>query len=176
MGSATKYVIDIATGNPVIVGPQTMAWAAEHLAEKRGVHYLIVLDGYRLAGVVCCCDLFSAGAAALVNDCMRTELVTIDDQATAAEAARLMRDRDVGCLPVVDWTGALRGIVTRRDLARVGALDGEPTRACASCGSTHGVMWPEEGGSIAFCHRCIDHARPPRASIDEAYFVLGGGD
>jgi CBS domain-containing protein len=36
---------------------------------------------------------------------------------TAQQAARVMRDRDCGCLPIVDDAGRVVGIVTDRDLA-----------------------------------------------------------
>jgi signal-transduction protein with cAMP-binding, CBS, and nucleotidyltransferase domain len=119
---ATKYVIDIASDSPVVIGSETSAGSAEHLAEKRGVHYLLVLDGYRLEGIVCLCDLFIAGASTRVGDCMHKTPKTVDDQATAADAAEMMSDCHVGCLPIVDWTGSLRGIVTRQDLERAGVL------------------------------------------------------
>jgi CBS domain-containing protein len=55
---------------------------------------------------------------------------------TAAEAARVMRQEDVGALPIVDEEARLLGIVTDRDLAvRVLAEDLEgttPVRAVAS--------------------------------------------
>ncbi len=36
---------------------------------------------------------------------------------TARDAAQVMRDRDCGCVPIVDDAGAVVGIVTDRDLA-----------------------------------------------------------
>jgi CBS domain-containing protein len=36
---------------------------------------------------------------------------------TARDAARVMRDRDCGCVPIVDDAGSVVGIVTDRDLA-----------------------------------------------------------
>jgi CBS domain-containing protein len=36
---------------------------------------------------------------------------------TARDAARVMRDRDCGCVPIVDDSGSVVGIVTDRDLA-----------------------------------------------------------
>ena len=46
---------------------------------------------------------------------MTTNVVTIGSQAMIIEAARLMRDHDIGLLAVVD-AGDLRGVVTDRDL------------------------------------------------------------
>jgi CBS domain-containing protein len=50
-----------------------------------------------------------------VGSVMKTSVSTIDADATAAVAARRMRDDGVGCLPVTD-DGRLLGVVTDRDL------------------------------------------------------------
>ena len=52
---------------------------------------------------------------ATVQDVMVRDVVTIDASATLVEAARLMRDANVGMLPVLD-EDVVRGIVTDRDL------------------------------------------------------------
>src|SRR5215213_8754900 len=52
---------------------------------------------------------------AKVRDFMSTDVVTISSRAGLTEAARLMRDEDVGLLPVVDG-GEIRGVVTDRDI------------------------------------------------------------
>jgi CBS domain-containing protein len=50
-----------------------------------------------------------------VNDVMIRDVVTIDASGTLLEAAELMRDANIGMLPVMD-EDVLRGIVTDRDL------------------------------------------------------------
>jgi CBS domain-containing protein len=52
---------------------------------------------------------------ATVQDVMVRDVVTIDASATLVEAARLMRDANVGMLPVLE-EDVVRGIVTDRDL------------------------------------------------------------
>jgi acetoin utilization protein AcuB len=47
---------------------------------------------------------------------MRTAVVTVRPEAQLAEAAQLMKDRQVRHLPAVDEAGRLVGIVTDRDL------------------------------------------------------------
>jgi CBS domain-containing protein len=51
-----------------------------------------------------------------VQDVMTEEVFTVAAGAPATEAARLMRDNDVGFLPVVQSDGAVVGVVTDRDL------------------------------------------------------------
>ena len=54
-------------------------------------------------------------AHTMVEDVMATEVVTIGPEATLVEAAQLMRDANVGMLPIVEG-GTLRGVVTDRDI------------------------------------------------------------
>ena len=51
-----------------------------------------------------------------VRDVMTSNPRTIDSSTPASEAARLMRDEDVGSLPIVDGD-RLSGMVTDRDIA-----------------------------------------------------------
>ena len=62
---------------------------------------------------------------------------------TAQEAAQVMRDRDCGCVPIVDDAGSVIGIITDRDLAVRGIALGKDsttslselmTPGAASCG------------------------------------------
>jgi CBS domain-containing protein len=175
MSTDEKYVVDVMTSNPVVVAPETITWTAECLAQKKSVHDLLVVRGYRLVGVVCRCDLQVAGTAARVQDCMRTNPVTIDDQQTVDAAERLMDRCSVGCLPVVDWSGWLRGVLTLRDLLNAGVLR-RGLRTCASCGSSHALPSPNGDDEVLFCARCLEDGRQPRNSLDEAYFTTGGGD
>ncbi|MGH4012040.1 MAG: CBS domain-containing protein, partial [Pseudonocardiaceae bacterium] len=50
---------------------------------------------------------------------MTTDLVTIGPDATLTEAAKLMTERKVKRLPVVNQTGVLVGIISRADLIKV---------------------------------------------------------
>lgn len=60
---------------------------------------------------------------AKVRDFMTTNVVTVGSQAQMVDAARLMRDHDVGLLAVVD-AGGLKGVVTDRDLVVKGLASG----------------------------------------------------
>lgn len=52
-----------------------------------------------------------------ISELMHTPVVTCPPTATLGETARLMRDRNVGSVLVLDAVGYLAGIVTDRDLA-----------------------------------------------------------
>src|SRR5262245_58570091 len=61
-----------------------------------------------------------------VKDVMIDDVITIDASASIAEAARRMRDGNVGVLPVVE-EGRLKGIVTDRDIVvRAVAIGADP--------------------------------------------------
>jgi len=54
-----------------------------------------------------------------VSEIMTTDLVTADPTMSTLDAIRLMRDRRVSCLPVVDKRTRLIGIVTERDFMSI---------------------------------------------------------
>lgn len=58
-----------------------------------------------------------------IGDLMSTHIETIDSSATAEDAAKKMRDKNVSSLIVLDNSDGSTGIVTERDLVR---------RVCAS--------------------------------------------
>lgn len=55
----------------------------------------------------------------LVKDVMTTDPLTVGPDAPLAEAARIMLERKVGCLPVIE-DGKLVGILTESDFVRLG--------------------------------------------------------
>jgi CBS domain-containing protein len=97
------------------------------------IRHLAVLEEGRVVGVVSQRDLFrSALAAALgygkkaqkmllrtirVKEVMREPAITVSPEGTIKEAARLMLEHKIGCLPVVEGH-TLVGIVTESDILR----------------------------------------------------------
>ncbi|WP_199547246.1 CBS domain-containing protein [Streptomyces sp. N35] len=63
-------------------------------------------------------DLAKAGAVS-AGEMMSTPAVTVHPDATVAEAARIMAQRRIKHLPVVDRSDLLQGIVSRSDLLKV---------------------------------------------------------
>ncbi len=57
-----------------------------------------------------------------IADIMSTDCVTLSRQASITEAARIMKDRDIGFIPVVEGR-RLVGVVTDRDLVIRGYAD-----------------------------------------------------
>ena len=160
--------VDSAMIAPVItIDPLYAAGRALALAERHGVAHLpVAWSDSELLGIVCVCDLWPLEDGDLVVHHMSLPVVTIAADETLARAAEVMRENDVGSLPVVDLrTGQQRlvGMLTVGDLVRAGALgiDGLPP-ACMSCGGRHhvraGVPVRTARSSSVFCLRCLSRA------------------
>lgn len=52
----------------------------------------------------------------IIKDWMTTNVITIDPESSMMRAAKLMKEKDIRRLPVVDAKGALVGIVSDRDI------------------------------------------------------------
>jgi CBS domain-containing protein len=59
-----------------------------------------------------------------IRDVMTANPQSVEPSSTIADAARLMRDSDVGSLPVVE-DGKLKGVVTDRDIAVRAVAEGK---------------------------------------------------
>ena len=122
-------VEDIMTRDVRTVHPKLITMQATKMMAQFGIRHLIVReDGARLMGVVSQRDLLKHIARCFseerpparteVSEYMATALITIKPDLKITEAACLMRDKKVGCLPVVDAAGQLVGIITRSDILR----------------------------------------------------------
>jgi acetoin utilization protein AcuB len=124
-------VQEIMTVNPTTAGPQdTLRAAIEKMASVDCRRLPVVEDG-QLVGIVADLDIRQAlnspiilherwqdedlMDAATVQACMTLDPVTVGPQTSVIEAARLMRDRKIGGLPVMEG-GRLVGIVTETDM------------------------------------------------------------
>jgi acetoin utilization protein AcuB len=130
----------VMTKNPVFVHPDMSVTEARSLMERERIGHLPVLDkNNRLAGIVAKKDLLKAGpspATSLdmyeisyllsklkVEKIMEKKVITVDENEVVEEAARIMADKDIGCLPVTRGPGSpggfLVGIITDTDLFHV---------------------------------------------------------
>ena len=123
------------TRNPVTATPDMSIGEASDLMKREKVHRLPALDKDKnLVGVITEKDILHASpspASSLsihemayllskltVKKLMTKDPVTISEDTTVEEAARLMSDQDLSCLPVVNGT-KLVGIVTKSDMFRI---------------------------------------------------------
>lgn len=75
----------------------------------------------------------------LVKELMRRPVVTCRPSMGLGATARLMRDRNVGCVLVVNDLGRLAGIVTDRDIALRGVGEGRSADAAVELVMTRDV-------------------------------------
>jgi CBS domain-containing protein len=123
-------VADLMTTDIVTVDPNDKVVAADEAMQKRRVRHVPVVDDGELVGIVSHRDLShnallralgcgshaaeAARESLRVKEVMTTDVVTTTPDATLADGARLMRDKRIGCLPVVA-DGRLVGVLTESD-------------------------------------------------------------
>ena len=125
-------VADLMTRAVRTVGPNETAAAARAAMDQGGFRHLVVVgEGGEIEGVLSHRDLFFGPLAwsigqgrkayekllesSRVKDVMHTDVATVDPATPLPEAAPLLRERKIGCLPVVEGD-RLVGILTEGDL------------------------------------------------------------
>jgi predicted transcriptional regulator len=155
--------------------PDTVVGSALRLAANKRIHHFLVIEDGSLTGIVCQDDLRQARHGALVGECMSSPVLCIGPETTLKEAADIMQENEVGCLPVV--TGAfLVGVITRDKLTRMGLSTEEEeevlpvaaeTLSCAACGGAHDVRRDLRTGMLLLCSECaavMPANDPPRGN------------
>lgn len=125
-------VRDVMTADPTTLKRNDKLTLADDIMRLGRVRHLPVVDDddQTVVGIVTQRDLFrDALAQALgygrhaqrklldtlsVKDVMATEVVTASPEASLVEAAKILTERKIGCLPVVE-NGKLIGILTEGD-------------------------------------------------------------
>ena len=106
----------------------------EDIMTLGGVRHIPVVRGGRLVGVVTERDLLRTSLSQLneygddtrraflggveIERVMSSPVITIAAEESVEGAARVMAERKIGCLPVVDGEGEFVGLVTETDLLR----------------------------------------------------------
>jgi len=123
-------VSEIMTNAAVIDQPDdTLAEAARKMWEQQ-TGSLLVMDGDDLVGIVTERDVLKAVATGMavddtrISQVMSKDLVTVGPGTSLREAAKVMAERWIRHLPVLD-NGKLVGVISQRDLSGVlaGALN-----------------------------------------------------
>lgn len=121
--SAIK-IRDIETQNPDVVSPQTILMEAAQAMRRLNVGALPVAEGNRVVGMITDRDITVRATAegrdprrTVVRDIMTPDVVCCYEDQDIAEAARLMEEKRVRRLPVIDHRQRLVGLVSLGDLA-----------------------------------------------------------
>ena len=124
-------VKDVMKKSVITVEPETTVTEAKELMNKNNISKLPVVKGGKLVGIITKNDLLQAGPSLAttldmyeisyllsklnVKKIMTTKVLTVSPDDVVEEAARVMVEKQVGCLPVVKGN-ALVGIITENDL------------------------------------------------------------
>lgn len=109
-------VDEIMTRRVITATPEMTVADARALTREHRIRHLPLLEAGRLVGIVTDRDLREAGQGR-VGDIMQPDVITTHPLDPVGEAARLLAEHRIGCLPVVQ-AGDLVGIVTETDLLR----------------------------------------------------------
>ncbi len=125
-------VCDFMSKNPIYVSPDASVTDAKALMTKEKINKLPVVDkSNRLVGIITKNDLQKADPSSAstldiyelgyllsklkVEKIMVKDVQTVDAGEVIEEAARIMADKKIGCLPVMS-DGLLSGIITETDI------------------------------------------------------------
>ena len=109
-------IAGIMTKNPVFVSPDLSVNDTKALMTREKIQKLPVLNkNNELVGIVTQKELLNAGPSAA--NIMNKNVISVQETETIEEAARIMADNHIGCLPVMKGK-LLVGIITESDLFR----------------------------------------------------------
>jgi CBS domain-containing protein len=159
-------VSQLMTRDVVTVRPETPLKEVARILETRAISGVPVLDGDEVVGVVSSGDVLykergplahrehaqqdgSKLAARTAGDAMTTPPVTVTPSCSVSSAARLLADRGLHRLPVLE-NGRLVGIITRGDLVRAFTRsDAELEREIRRVHVLHSLWQPRRDGVTA---------------------------
>ncbi len=124
---------DWITREVVTIKPEASVKEAFMLLKSMGIRHLPVVKNGVLKGIVTDRDLrrpklsdvfkswdqlYRINDEIQVEDIMASPALTIPEEATIQEAAKIMAKNRIGALPVTDKKGKLDGIITESDILR----------------------------------------------------------
>jgi CBS domain-containing membrane protein len=138
MSVAQGVVADVMQTEVVSLGVGDRLDLVEDIMRLGRVRHLPVLEDGRLVGLVSNRDLLAASLSKAldfepvqrrsfvrsvqVDEVMTRELLTVEPSTPLREAAALLLERKIGCLPVVKPDGTLVGLLSDSDLVRAAFL------------------------------------------------------
>ena len=136
MAQQSKEVVTVrqfVAQNPATLGRNETLDLAESIMNLGRIRHMPVVDDGEIVGIISQRDLFrSALITALgfgrkttsaliktitIKEVMTEHVITISPEATVKDAARVMMDKKIGCLPVVE-NKKLIGMITETDILR----------------------------------------------------------
>ena len=125
------YVSDWMTKKVFSVGPDDWLSDAITLMKEKGIKHVPVMKGDKLKGIISdrdikeytpskatCLDVYELHyllAKTKIKELMTAKVITTTPDTPVEEAAMVLLDRNIDCLPVLD-SGSLVGIISDRDI------------------------------------------------------------
>ena len=126
-------VTEIMMSSPVTLKPEDTLDLANDLISLGRIRHIPVVEDGRLVGLLSDRDLIGAATAQilglkqksksallktiLIKDVMKKKVITVTSETKIGAAARLMADKKIGCVPVMD-DDTLVGFDTTTDILR----------------------------------------------------------
>jgi CBS domain-containing protein len=116
----------------------------------------------------------------LVNELMTRQIEWTSSTTTLTEAARRMRDKNIGCLPVGNDSGFV-GMLTEKDITTRATAEGmDPNTTTVGQIMTKGVVYCQDGDSIEDAIRTMQvrqiHHLPVRNSSNMVVGIVSLSD
>ena len=128
-------VVSIMTKKVITIDMDTQLLTICNIFKQKKFHHLLVIENNELVGVISDRDVLKAispfiGTLAEQNrdlftlkkkahQIMSRKPFTISKEISMEEAANLMIQNNISCLPVISFDGKIEGIVTWKDLIKV---------------------------------------------------------
>jgi len=133
-------VKDCMTAPVISISSETVLSDARKIMTNKKVRRLPVVDNDKLVGIVSFTDVLEAKLSTAetlniwelsqqvltmqVKDVMTAGVLSVEQDATLADAAKIMLEQKISGIPVTD-NGKLVGMITESDLFRLMALEGQ---------------------------------------------------
>ncbi len=127
-------VADIMTTEVFTVGLDDTLGQIQKIFENKKFHHLLVLEEEKILGIISDRDILkeispylntlAEDARALetlkkkAHQIMSRDPITVDKDTRIEDAAHLLMENDISCLPVISAAGDIEGILTWKDILR----------------------------------------------------------
>ncbi len=126
---------------PTLRADQTINALRKVAEQTEDINYVYVVDrDEKLLGVLSLHRLVLSGPDTLVTDLMMPDIISVQVDVDQEVAARILTERDLLALPVVDANGRLLGIITADDVHDI--LEEEATEDIARLGGSQPLEVP----------------------------------
>ena len=110
----------------------------------------------------------------LCQDLMKSDVTCISPESTLEEAAMLMRDEDIGFLPICDETGRAIGTLTDRDITIRAFASGEAGSQSVAPFMTRGAVGCRPNDDLAYALELMSQEKVSRILCVNEEGVLEG--